>query len=163
MALEWLVSAGISGEMLRFGLVGVLNVLVSFVAYYVTYNAWHAPKGFVDLALALFRGAGFTPPVDDAGFFNGAFANVVAYSVGMINSFILNKTWTFKIREGTVRQLVRFTVINCAALALSTSSISVLVDVGGWPYVITWFAVIAPVTILSFFANKFWAFSASRV
>lgn len=157
-----LVKTGITGEMVRFGIVGVLNVLVSFVAYYLTYNVWQAPGGFVDLAMWLFRLAGVTMPTDGVGFVNGAFANVVAYGVGMMNSFILNKTWTFKIREDTVGQMFRFMVINCAALALSTVAIFLLVDVGGWPYVITWFAVIAPVTVLSFAANKFWAFSATR-
>jgi len=131
-------------------------------AYYLTYNVCQAPGGFVDLAMWLFRLAGITIPTDEVGFVNGAFANVVAYGVGMMNSFILNKTWTFKIREDTARQMFRFTVINCAALALSTVAIFLLVDVGGWPYVITWFAVIAPVTVLSFAANKFWAFSATR-
>ena len=77
----------------------------------------------------------------------------------MINSFLLNKIWTFQAEGGTYRQLLRFVVINLVALLLSTSSMFLLVDVLGGPYIATWFVVIAPVTILSYLANKFWAFS----
>ena len=149
------------GEMMRFGFVGVLNILISFVFFYLTYNYWPIASSFSNFSLETLRAAGLTLRIDEIQTVNAAFANIIAYIAGMINSFVLNKTWTFQVKDGTLRQLLRFVAINLVALLLSTSAIFLLIDVLGGPYIATWFVVIAPVTVLSYLANKFWAFSST--
>jgi putative flippase GtrA len=61
-----------------------------------------------------------------------AWANLVSYSVGHVNSFLLNRCWTFKAthvvdRGSTNRgwgpQFARFTAVNGMALALNTGTV----------------------------------------
>ena len=57
------------------------------------------------------RNSGFPFPV----------AQIIGYSLGLCNSLVLNKRWTFAQREPmTRRQLACFLAVNLAALAVST-------------------------------------------
>lgn len=50
-------------------------------------------------------------------------ANILSYSTGIINSFIINKIWTFKDRRPFSKSLtpfMRFILINLSSLILST-------------------------------------------
>ncbi|MDP4115811.1 MAG: GtrA family protein [Bacteroidota bacterium] len=54
---------------------------------------------------------------------------VAAYSLGIINSFVMNKLWTFNesnTKVGTVNQIFRFTAINIISLGISLLGLRVL-------------------------------------
>ncbi len=70
---------GLRYPLARFIVVGCANFVVSFTAFYASYR--------------------FLPLDDSSG--RGAVANVLAYAAGMINSFVLNRLWTFRA-EGQV-------------------------------------------------------------
>ena len=83
-------------QAVKFGLVGVINTLVDYLSY----------------TLLLF-----------IPFFaeNYVLAQIIGYSLGLCNSLVLNKRWTFAQREPmTRRQLACFLAVNLAALAVST-------------------------------------------
>ena len=83
-------------QAVKFGLVGVINTLVDYLSY----------------TLLLF-----------IPFFaeNYVLAQIIGYSLGLCNSLVLNKRWTFAQREPmTRRQLACFLAVNLAALAAST-------------------------------------------
>ena len=83
-------------QAVKFGLVGVINTLVDYLSY----------------TLLLF-----------IPFFaeNYVLAQIIGYSLGLCNSLVLNKRWTFSQREPmTRRQLACFLAVNLAALAAST-------------------------------------------
>jgi len=80
-------------------------------------------------------------------------ANLMSYSVGMLNSFILNKTWTFVDTrdQGSIgRQLPTFLAINAISLGLSSLILWVCIEPMG--------AMMAKLlaTLVSFLVN-FWA------
>jgi len=142
----------------RFAIVGCLNVAVSLVTFLIIYRYVPLASIVLDtlgaagtrIADAMIR-AGV--PVVDAGF-----ANFVGYLAGMVNSFVLNKRWTFEAGGRTALQARRFVVLNLAGLSVSTSLILVFVDVLGMPYLPVWIATTALVMILNFFGNKYWTF-----
>jgi putative flippase GtrA len=143
----------------RFAIVGCSNVAVSFIIFYICYTE-------LRLASLIINSLGvwghrlqelltqFGISTVDAGC-----SNIVAYAGGMINSFCLNKTWTFDVRGRTLTQMRRFVVVNIVGLTISTSIMFVLVDLRGMPYLITWFLTIGFVMFLSFLGSKYWAFA----
>lgn len=63
-----------------------------------------------------------------------AVSNVISYSAGLLNSFILNKFWTFAetSRHGPAgRQFVLFVLFNLVGLAISTGLVVALTGVTG--------------------------------
>jgi putative flippase GtrA len=109
----------------KFALVGILNTAVDIGVF-----SW------------LVYVAGFVP----------ALANVVGYTAGTLNSFVLNRNWTFAAteRRGTAtRQLARFIAVNVAALSISTLAL--------WAFsqMLPVLAAKAVATVASFLVN-FW-------
>lgn len=96
----------ISAALWRFGMVGVLNTAVDIAVFTLLTRVWHVP------------------PV---------FANPVSYGIGLVNSFVCNKFWTFggtTQRVPVAAQFVRFSALNLAGLALSTLIVGMLQSLG---------------------------------
>ena len=143
----------------RFAIVGCLNVLISFAVFVLCYQ-------ILPLASLLFDATGAAgawahamltahsiPSVD------AAFANFCGYAAGMVNSFVLNKTWTFQTQGNTLRQMHRFLILNMLGLALSTLLLFVFVDLLHGPHVLIWFISTGLVMVLNFYGNKLWTFA----
>lgn len=82
--------------------------------------------------------------VDFIGFFILTFsgipylgAQVLAYSAGMVNSYLMNRRWTFHLTcYGDLPEMVRFITINLISLGLSSALLFLAHDVGNlalWP------------------------------
>lgn len=57
-------------------------------------------------------------------------ANAISYGIGIVTSFILNRSWTFQdVRGGIAEQFTRFTVVSLASLLLSTMIVAGLASV----------------------------------
>jgi len=93
----------------KFALVGVANTLLDFALF-----------------LALVYLAGMRPVP----------ANVISYSSGILNSFVLNKHWTFKATrdQGVLhRQLAVFVGVNLVGLGIASVIVWGLADILGPP------------------------------
>lgn len=91
-------SPGLVSQLLRFGLVGGLNTLVDLLTLNVL--LWTFPT---------------TQPLMLLTF------NALAYSLGALNSFLLNKYWTFRHRHKTTwGEIVRFLLTTLCGLVWSS-------------------------------------------
>lgn len=85
-------------QLLRFGLVGGLNTIVDIL--------------ILNMLLLLF------PTTSTMTLLT---YNALAYSIGAINSFFLNKYWTFRHRQGTtLKELSRFTITTLCGIGWSS-------------------------------------------
>src|SRR5712692_7958248 len=92
------------GQVLRFGLVGGLNTLVDLLI--LNFLLLLFPTNSIPIILAY---------------------SALAYSLGAVNSFLLNKYWTFGYRKRTTgREVVRFIVTTLCGI--------------GWSCIILWLA-----------------------
>ena len=121
----------------RFLLVGCANFIVSSAVFYFTYR--YSPFG-------QFGG-------------QGAVANVLAYGAGMINSFVLNRTWTFRAKGEVVVHAARFIAINIATLALSSCAVFVLIDRLDYPALAVWLPLTVVILVLHYLGMKHWSFA----
>ena len=118
-------------QLVRFGLVGCSNTALSWCTY----------------ALLVHSGV----PV--------LLASAVAWTLGALNSFVLNRRWTFRSRRRWTPELVRFGIVQCAGLAMNLVLLAALTrDAGVRPLVAQ--ALVYPATTLATFAlSRQWAFS----
>ena len=124
----------------RFVVVGCLNFIVSFAAFYASYQ-------YLPLGEATGR---------------GAVANVLAYCAGLLNSFLLNRLWTFRA-EGTLgAHVLKFVLLNAATLLASTLIVLLLVDRAGFPALAVWLPLTLAILAAHYLGMKHWAFAERR-
>ncbi|HEX6998272.1 MAG TPA: GtrA family protein [Gammaproteobacteria bacterium] len=134
----------------RFALVGVANFCVSLAVFWVCVH--HPPLG----TLATAAGARAAPTAD------AAVANVLAYLAGMVNSFVLNRSWTFRASGSAAAQAVKFVTVNLLCIALTTAVVYVLVDVLRYPEIGVWVPLTAVAVLLNYLGCKHWVFAGPR-
>ncbi|HEX2016523.1 MAG TPA: GtrA family protein [Solirubrobacteraceae bacterium] len=86
-------------------------------------------------------------------------AYAVAYGVGAINGYVVNRRWTFQASAPHSRLAVRYFVVQGAALLASTGLVYLLVDVAGMQHVLGQLIAIATAVTGGFFANRWWTFA----
>ena len=117
---------------LRFCLVGCSNVVVTLIAFSLLHSV-----------LAI----------------NYLFASVLAYSLGIVNSFAWNKLWTFKMRGSNVkREFVRFMGVNLAGLGINSCFMLLLVGVVGVNALISQVIAVGLVFVFNFFLVRLMVF-----
>lgn len=77
-------------------------------------------------------------------------SNIISYSCGIINSFVLNRYWTFRQRLKFIsRHFALFIFVNLISLGVNTLAVYILADLYGLPNILA--KLIA--TVFSFTVN----------
>ena len=124
----------------RFVVVGCANFVVSFAAFYASYQYL---------------------PLDETGG-RGAVANVLAYCAGLVNSFVLNRLWTFRAEGRVAVHALKFGLLNAATLVGSTAVVLLLVDRAGLPALGVWLPLTLVILTVHYLGMKHWAFAERR-
>lgn len=120
------------GQMVKYGLVGVINTLITAI-----------------IILLLMNGFGVSYKA----------SNAVGYVAGFINSFILNKKWTFKgNHDSTLRQLFKFGAVFAICYALQLGLVVFMVENLNINENISQLAGMVFYTFVGFVLNKLFTF-----
>lgn len=86
-------------------------------------------------------------------------ASTIGYSVGLLNSFVLNRKWTFKSKEnGVSGELFRFLIVNLCALMVNLFVLKGCTLFAGIRPEVGQIAAICFSVVVNFFGNKLWTF-----
>lgn len=118
------------GEFIKFALVGLLNTAVDVVIFFLL--TWVS-----------------TPYLA---------AQVISYSCGAANSYLLNKFWTFRSSGLSYAEIVRFTTVNLISLGISVAVLSLLYDRTGLGLAASKGGATACALAANFLGNKLWVF-----
>lgn len=117
---------------IKFGMVGVLNTLVNWVIFFIL-NAF----GMYYIL-----------------------ANIIAYALGTIHSYLWNTLWVFKYKEkASTDTTIKFVILNVVGLGLNTGILYVLVDLCNLNKFIGLVITTGIVMIINYVVNKLWVFS----
>jgi putative flippase GtrA len=134
-------------QMLRFALAGGLNTLVDLLI--LNGLLWLFPTNSSSMLLAF---------------------NSLAYSIGAINSFLLNKYWTFGQKQRTTRaELARFTLVTMCGIAWSGAILwlasrvlrSFLFNATVWAN-LSKLVAIAGTALISYLGMRLWVFVSKK-
>ncbi len=120
-------------KILRFVTVGCINTGVDFL----TFTVLHAAMGCEKLI-----------------------SQTAGYGMGIVNSFILNKLWTFENRNSSdmPRQLFRFLTVNAVSLAVSLLGLKLLNDTYGINVYVSKILVTAGAQVVNYTGYKLLVF-----
>ena len=94
------------GQVIKFLSVGVLNTLLD-TALYFALTRW---LGFSEMLVA---------------------AKAISYGVGIVNSFVWNKNWTFRSDSSTVKTFIPFVMVKLAGMAINTGAMHLCLNTLG--------------------------------
>ncbi len=124
-------------QFVKFGIVGATNTAWDFGVYYVL------TRGVFGFSLHFLT------------------ANIIAFSVSVMNSYLLNRTWTFRSTDTRHHVLfTKFLTVNLVTLGLYELLLYLLVNHVHLYDLIAKLISIGVVMIWNFAANKFWTFRA---
>src|SRR5271157_3898121 len=92
---------GAPGQLVRFGLVGVMNTLVTLAVIFIL--------------MEVFR-------------LNYLLANVCGYALGLVNSFLWNKLWTFKSRGPVMKEGAAFLIVFAVCYLVQSGALALMVE-----------------------------------
>lgn len=90
------------GQIIKYSLVGIVNTIITGIILFI-----------------LMKGFGVSYKI----------SNAVGYVAGFINSFIMNKFWTFKANQtSTIKQFLRFSAVFAVCYLLQLGFVILLVE-----------------------------------
>lgn len=118
-------------QLLKFGTVGIINTAITLLAIYALYN-------FLNISYY--------------------FSNAIGFVLGFINSFVLNKIWTFKSNGSYLKEAIVFTAVFVVCYIIQLISVFFLKDIMYIQIAIAQIFGIAIYTISNFIGNKYLTF-----
>lgn len=117
---------------MRFGLVGAVNTGVDFAVFTILTHL-----GALILA-----------------------AQVVSYGCGTLNSFFLNRTWTFRgrVRQQPLRQFLKFMVLNLGVLSITYGLLVYFHTYLAWSVIVSKLAATGVGMVINFAGSRFLIF-----
>jgi len=120
-----------SPQFMRFCLVGVVNTGVDFAVFTVLTN-----MGVLLLV-----------------------AQCISYTCGVLNSFLLNRTWTFQRRGQSSGQLIRFFALNLGTLAITYGLLVYFHNHLAWSLLVSKLVATGASLVINFGGSRLWVFS----
>lgn len=122
---------------LKFCIVGGINTAITFIVFYL----------FSELLGV-----------------NYLLSSSLGYAAGVINSYIMNKKWTFRDRDrNIISQFTKFLLVNLLSLSLNLFIMYLCVDNLGLPKMISQLTATCFTTIFNFAGSRLFIFSKSLV
>ena len=118
------------GQLLRYGIVGLASNLIGYLLYLGLTHASLGPKTAMSLL----------------------------YIIGVAQTFLFNKKWTFKNNDPHHRVFIRYCFTYGLGYVVNLSALVLLVDRLNWPHQAVQGAMILILAIMLFLIQKFWVF-----
>jgi putative flippase GtrA len=132
--LSYWVTRENMGQLIRFGLVGVLNSIIGLGVFSFCFYVLHA---------------------------GAALSNVIAYAIGLINSYVCNRAWTFKSNGHIGSEMFMFLVVFAVSYAAQYVVFIILKSRFNVEAFIAFFAGMCVYTGCNFLGNKIFTFKTS--
>lgn len=117
-------------QFIRYVIVGLASNAVIYIAYIVLTLVGMGPK----LAMSLL------------------------YGVGVLQTFVFNKNWSFRFDGAATPALVRYATVYATGYVIQFLALMLLVDQIGLPHQWVMGALILFIALLLFLAQKYWVF-----
>lgn len=119
-------------QFMRFALTGILNTLVHMAVFMLLYRLAGMP------VLA---------------------ASALGYAAGVINSFVINRRWTFGVRgDGATTEFAKFLVVNLVSMTINLVLLQLLVDRHAMNPELAQVIAIAAALVVNYSGNRWWTF-----
>jgi len=86
-------------------------------------------------------------------------AQSISYSCGVLNSFLLNRTWTFKGSSRSPGQWIRFLALNLCTLGITYGLLVYFHQSLAWPLLLCKLFATGASVVINYAGSRLWIFS----
>lgn len=115
----------------RFCIVGLLNTTVFFLLFFLFFN-------IISL--------------------NYLLSSTIAYLLATVNSFMINRSWTFESYGEKNKKFIKFVIVNLVSIGVNSLMIFILVELFCLHPWLAQFLTICVTTCINYTGNRFWTF-----
>jgi putative flippase GtrA len=87
---------------------------------------------------------------------------VCAHVVAVLCAFVLHRRFVFRVTGHVLRDLARFELVNLSVLGFNLATLPVLVELLGWPVLLSQLVIAGVTVVYSWFAHRGFSFRRSR-
>lgn len=150
--IRTLIKSNTFKQIVKYGLVGFVGFVIDFGLFWFLNDHLKMHYSF---------SLGINALVDDKfsiGTIDASISHIISSVLAIINNFILNSYFTFKITDQKIKRFFSFFGIASVGLVVSTFLLSFFMEIIGMPGLIAKFSSIVIVAMLQFGFNKFFTF-----
>lgn len=118
-------------RIIKFSIVGIINTLV-----------------FASIFFAMYRIAELHYMI----------ATTAAYALATVNSFFINRAWTFDSRDNSRKKFVKFVLINVLSAGINSLMMYLLVDKARFNVMVAQAVTILVTMCVNYIGNRLWTF-----
>ena len=126
----------LKSKFLRYGIVGCTGLIVDMGIFYMLHEMFEV---------------------------NYIITNIISSTFGVINNFILNSLFTFKVKDKLFQRFVSFYLIALVGMALSSGLLVLMIDGFKMESMISKMISVLIVAVIQYFLNKKLTFSEHRI
>jgi putative flippase GtrA len=89
-------------------------------------------------------------------------ASALAFAIGALNSYTLNRRWTFRSHGRRAPELARFVCVQAVGLGVNLTLLAALVEMAGIQHVFAQLLAFPAASIITFVLSRQWAFKPGR-
>lgn len=144
-------------ELLKYGIVGCVGLIIDMGLYYLLTKSWSVeyPSFLLKAVSPIIN---FFKATDDPRTTYVAISNVISSSLAVINNFILNSYFTFKVKDQKVKRFISFASIATFGVIISTSLITIMINSLQMNELVAKAIAIFTVAMMQFLINKYVTF-----
>jgi putative flippase GtrA len=88
--------------------------------------------------------------------------SALAFALGALNSYTLNRRWTFRSRERRAPELARFVCVQAVGLGVNLALLAGLVELVGIRHVFAQLLAFPAASLITFALSRQWAFNSAH-
>lgn len=144
-------------ELIKYGIVGCLGLVIDMGIYFLLTKVWlvEYPSILLKIVSPIIK---FFKATDDPRTTYVAISNVISSSLAVVNNFILNSYFTFKVKDHKVRRFITFASIATFGVIISTSLITIMINSLQMNEMVAKVIAIVIVAMMQFLINKYITF-----
>ena len=89
-------------------------------------------------------------------------ANVISIHCGIICSFLLNRTFNFKVKDKVAQRFLSFYIVGLIGLGISEGMLFLMVTQGEWNEIVSKLISVVVVALVQFVLNKYITFKTKQ-
>ncbi|MFV0329499.1 MAG: GtrA family protein [Dysgonomonas sp.] len=139
-------------QLVKYGMVGVVGLVIDMGVYYLLVNKYSVHYPFSSHLSNLLDGK------MSVGMLDILISNIISSTLAVINNFILNSYFTFKVTDNKLRRFASFAGIAIFGMIISSMLLTLFIGIMKMDDMLAKAFAICIVAAIQFLINKFFTF-----